>query len=185
MMKTKLFSTVVLALPLALTLTGCTLADSMSNKYEASASKSAKTSEEGVSSGLLPQWVPAGGSNVKLEQRSTGHERIFIMDYAGQIPAECPAIDTVGQPTDEELAKAYASDPRTEDMDPQEFVTFRTLEADWWPEGTEEKTTNLCGRWWVHLNDSKLYAFAADVSSVAEAIVQERAATKKEEESAQ
>ncbi|MGO2611382.1 MAG: hypothetical protein ACTH72_13100, partial [Glutamicibacter ardleyensis] len=61
------------------------------------------------------------------------------------------------------------------------FVTFRTLEADWWPQDAEQRTTTLCGRWWVHQDAGKLYAFAPDNSSVANAIVAERAETAKKE----
>lgn len=177
MRKNKICTTVALAVPLVLSLTGCSMFSAFDNRYEASASKSAKTSEEGIASGLLPEWVPSGGTNIELEQRSTGHERIFVMDYTGELPEDqCTALGTVGKPTSAELAQTYAGDPRTENMDPDELVTYRTLDAEWWPGATEQNTTHLCGRWWVNLDQDKLYAFAPDVSSVAEAILKERAA---------
>lgn len=143
--------------------------------YNDSASKQAVSSEEGVESGLLAAWVPAGGTNVQLQQRSTGQERLFTMDYEGDLPETCTAIHVPGEPSALELESAYASDERTKDMDPAEIVEFRTLEADWWPEGAEEKTTDLCGRWWVHQEDGKLYAFAPDTEGVANKVMEERA----------
>ncbi|WP_404288012.1 hypothetical protein [Glutamicibacter arilaitensis] len=182
MMKKKYLSMMVLAIPSALLLTGCNVSDLVQDQYEQSASKSAKTSQEGVASGLLPTWVPDGGTDVKLEQRSTGDERIFVMDYSGELsPESCKPLKRVGAPSDNELAKGYAADPRTKKLDAGNFVTFRTLEADWWPQDAEQRTTTLCGRWWVHQDDGKLYAFAPDNSRVANAIVAERAESAKQE----
>lgn len=179
MLKKKLVPLLAITIPATLLLSGCNVGDLASDKYEASASKTAKTSEEGVKAGLLAKWVPAGGTDVKLEQRSTGHERIFVMNYTGELPADqCFALADTGIPTAKELAKGYAADPRTKDADPADFVTFRTLNADWWAEDAEQKTTDLCGRWWVHQEDGKLYAFAPDIASVANAIVKERAESK-------
>ncbi|MCW4466224.1 hypothetical protein OK351_12020 [Glutamicibacter sp. MNS18] len=176
MMKKKTLTAAALAVPLALALTGCGISSAFDDRYEDSASKSAKTSQDGVASGLLPGWVPAGGSDIRLEQRSTGHERIFVMDYAGELPAgQCTKIKEEGAPSAAELEAAYGGDPRTKDIDPEEFVTFRTLEADWWPDATEQRTTHLCGRWWVHQQQGNLYAFAPDISGVATKVVQERA----------
>lgn len=182
MMKKKYLSMLAVMITSALLLTGCNVADLAQDKYEQSASKSAKTSEDGVASGLLPKWVPAGGTDVKLEQRSTGDERIFTMDYAGDLSSEsCKPLKLVGVPSEKELQKGYAADPRTKKLTADNFVTFRTLEADWWPQDAEQRTTTLCGRWWVHQDAGKLYAFAPDNSSVANAIVAERAETAKKE----
>lgn len=181
-MSKKYLSILFLVVPSALLLSGCNVAELAQDKYEQSASKSAKTSEKGVASGLLPKWVPAGGTHVKLEQRSTGDERIFTMDYAGELSSEsCKPLKLVGVPSEKELEKGYAADPRTKKLDADNFVTFRTLEADWWPQDAEQRTTDLCGRWWVHQDAGKLYAFAPDNSSVANAIVAERAETAKKE----
>ncbi|MGQ3383106.1 hypothetical protein [Glutamicibacter sp. TV12E] len=178
MMKKKYAASALLAAPMALLLSGCSVSDLMVDKYDESTEKSAKTSEEGVSSGLLPAWVPAGGTNVELVQRNTGMERIFAMDFTGDLPAEkCLPIKSAGHPSEAELKKAYASDPRTKDFDAKEISLTRTLEAQWWPQGAEDKTTELCGRFWVHLADGKLYAFAPDSTSTATAVLQERDAS--------
>lgn len=173
------------ALATAMFLTGCTADGGLKNPlssgeadldgvYNDSAYKQATTSEEGVDGGLLPAWVPAGGDHIQLQQRSTGHERIFIMNYAGSLPDACKSIGTQGSATEKELATAYKSDQRTADMDPAEIVDFRTLEADWWPDNAEDRTTDLCGRWWVHQGGGKLYAFAPDVEGVASKVMEER-----------
>jgi len=178
MMKKKYAASALLAAPLALLLSGCSVSDLMVDKYDESTEKSAKTSEEGVSNGLLPDWVPAGGTDVKLVQRNTGMERIFAMDYTGDLPGEkCLPIKSAGHPSGAELKKAYASDPRTKDFEAKEISSTRTLEAQWWPQGAEEKTTQLCGRFWVHLAEGKLYAFAPDSTSTATAVLQEREAS--------
>ncbi|MGO2052942.1 MULTISPECIES: hypothetical protein [unclassified Glutamicibacter] len=175
-MKKNLVPLIALAIPTTLLLTGCDVSQLTEDKYEQSASKTAKTSAEGVASGLLPSWAPNGGTDVRLEQRSTGHERIFTMDYSGELPSgKCEPLANTGVPSAKELEKGYAADSRTKDMAPEDFVTYRTLEADWWPAGAELQSTALCGRWWVHQDAGKLYAFAPDVASVAEAIVKERA----------
>lgn len=178
MMKNKPVAAALSVASLALLLSGCSVSDLMVDKYDESTEKSAKTSQEGVSIELLPTWVPAGGSDVKLMQRNTGMERIFTMEYQGDLPAkQCVRIGSAGQPTDDELKKAYASDPRTKDLDPKEISTTRTLEAEWWPAGAEDLTTDLCGRFWVHRAEGKLYAFAPDTATTAKAVQQERDAS--------
>lgn len=182
MMKKKYLSMMALVIPGTLLLSGCNVGDLAQDKYEQSASKEAKTSQEGVASGLLPRWVPHGGTDVKLEQRSTGHERIFVMDYTGSLPSgQCTELAATGIPSKKEMTKSYAKDPRTKDMSVDDLVTFATLEADWWPQGAEERTTALCGRWWVHQDAGKLYAFAPDVSGVANKVVAERAEAQSEQ----
>lgn len=177
MMKKKHVVAAVLATPLALGLSGCSVSDLMVDKFDESTAKSAKTSQDAVSSQLLPNWVPSGGKNVELVQRNTGSERIFMMDYEGELPQDkCVPIATVGKPSAAELKRAYASDPRTKDFDAKEISSTRTLQADWWPESAEEKTTDLCGRFWVHIGEGKLYAFAPDSVDTVNAILKEREA---------
>ena len=174
-MKKKHLSMIALAIPFAALLSGCSITDSLTDKLDESVSKSAKTSAEGVESGLLPGWVPEGGTDVELEQRSTGNERLFTMVYTGELPKDqCTPIATTGKPSKDELAASYAKDNRTKNSDVEDFATVPTLSADWWADGSEKKTTDLCGRWWVHQEDGKLYAFAPDTQSQVDGILQER-----------
>lgn len=166
----------LLILPFTLMLTGCDVNAAFSDSSDRSTVKSAKTSEQAVADGLLPQWAPAGGTTVKLVQRDSGAERIFVMDYDNELASgQCTPLKTIGKPTREELAKAYASDERVKNFTPQEMSTTRTLEADWWPQGAELKTTDLCGRFWVHQDGGKLYAFAPDTQTTVNSIMEERA----------
>ncbi|GHD06456.1 hypothetical protein GCM10008096_16470 [Zhihengliuella salsuginis] len=154
-------------LPLALSACGSL---GLTDGYDDAASKSAPTSEEGKVDGLLASWVPDGGTDVEVEQRSTGHERLMTMEYDGALPDSCAAIATVGAPTDAELEAAYSSDDRTEGLDPAEIDTEPTLTADWWPQGREDETTHLCGRWWVSQQDGTLYAFAPDTLQISDKV---------------
>lgn len=164
-------------LPFALMLTGCDVNAAVSDSADRSTAKSAKTSEKAVADGLLPRWAPVGGTDVKLVQRDSGAERIFAMDYGNDLDsAQCTPLKTVGKPTKDELAKAYASDERVKNFAPEEISDTRTLEADWWPQGAELKTTDLCGRFWVHQDAGKLYAFAPDTNTTVSSILDERAA---------
>lgn len=175
MMKKKYLAFTALAIPASLLLAGCSVGDLSGETYDKAESKSAATSEDGVKSGLLADWVPAGGRDVKLEQRTTGAERIFVMDYDGPLPRqECLSLSIVGEPNESELAKAYAADRRTRDLQVSEVATVRTLDADWWPNDAEKQTTDLCGRWWVHESQGKLYGFAPDQQQIAESVLRER-----------
>lgn len=167
----------LLILPFALMLTGCDINAAVSDSSDRSTAKSAKTSEKAVADGLLPQWAPAGGTAVNLVQRDSGAERIFVMDYGNELNSiQCTPVKTIGKPTKDELATAYASDERVKNFTPQEMSTTRTLEADWWPQDAELKSTDLCGRFWVHQDGGKLYAFAPDTNATVDSIMEERAA---------
>ena len=132
MLRKKLLAAGALALPLALAVSGCGAAESHGSGYARSVSKKAESSEEAVADGLLPSWVPPGGSRIKLEQRTTGHERIFTMEYFGTLPKDqCLELARAGAPSTAELAAGYVAEPRTTDLDPADFATFRTLEARW------------------------------------------------------
>ncbi len=175
MLKKKFFTATALTVPFALMLTGCSVTDLAKDNYDKSASKSASTSEQGVAEGLLPNWVPAGGTEVKLEQRTTGSERLMVMDYSGALPSEqCTPLGSTGAPTAKELSAAYATDQRSKGWEVSDVATSPTLEADWWPQDAHQATTQLCGRWWVHQDGGKLYAFAPDLLSVTTQIEKQR-----------
>lgn len=118
---------------------------------------------------------------MKLVQRDSGAERIFIMDYDNELNSDqCIPLKTRGNPTKDELPQAYASDARFKNFKPEEMSATRTLEADWWPQDAEQKTTVLCGRFWVHQEDGKLYAFAPDTNTTVNSIKEERSVKEKE-----
>ncbi|GAA1406167.1 hypothetical protein AUR04nite_06790 [Glutamicibacter uratoxydans] len=175
MLKKKYLAAGALTVPFALLLSSCSVADLTTDNYDKSESKQAATSEQGVADGLLPGWVPAGGTDVKLEQRTTGHERIFVMNYSGALPGkQCTPVKQVGKPSAKELAASYAADSRSKDWKVEDIATAPTLSADWWPAGAQEKTTDLCGRWWVHQDSGKLYAFAPDTKDIAGQVAKQR-----------
>lgn len=177
MLKKKFVIAGLLTLPLAAALTGCDVGELAQDRLDESTTRSAATSEQAVKDGILPGWVPAGGTAMELIQRNTGSERIFVMDYDGELPKKsCIPVKTTGAPSAKELAAAYASDERVKRMDPEEISTTRTLDAEWWPEETQSRTTDLCGRFWVSQSDGKLYAFAPDAIGTVEKIQQEREA---------
>lgn len=178
--KKYLASIPLLFVPIAVVLSGCNVGERIADSSDNSTVRSAKTSDEGVKEGMLPSWVPAGGTNVKLVQSDSGPERIFMMDYASDLDMpQCVPLDVIGKPSDDELARVYASDERTKNLDAEEMSKTRTLEADWWPADAELKTTDLCGRFWTHQIDGKLYAFAPDTKEKVQSVLKERAEPEK------
>lgn len=162
-------------------LAGCDLNAAVSDSLDTSTVRTAATTEEAVADGLLPRWVPAGGTEVKLVQRNTGAERIFVVDYDKKLSSnQCISLKAVGKPTKDELATAYAFDDRVKNFAPEDLSDTPTLEAEWWSQGAELKTTELCGRFWVHQENGKLYAFAPDANATVNGIKEERAAKEKE-----
>lgn len=173
----------LILVPLVSLLTGCNVSGVAADNPDQFTERTASTSQEAVEDGILPSWVPKDATNVKLIQRNSGPERIFVMDLAEKFTAtQCSPIDTVGKPTAKELAAAYASDERTKSYNPADMAQERTLQADWWPEGTEAKTTDLCGRFWVHEADGKLFAFTPDTKEKVADVLEERAAKAKREQ---
>lgn len=148
------------------TLAGCGLAEDLADSLDTTNSKQHRvdTGAEGKESGLLADWVPDDAQDVHVMQRTTGSERLLTFEYSGGMPQECLEIDTVGSPTQEELAAAYESDPRTQDFELSRWSTEPTLEAEWWTESYEALTTHLCGRWWVSESDGVFHAFAAELN---------------------
>ncbi|GMA31559.1 hypothetical protein [Litorihabitans aurantiacus] len=156
-------ATATLAAVALLALTGCSTFSDLGDSLSGSDTKehSVDTGAEGKESQLLASWVPDDASDVKVMQRTTGSERLLTFTHDGDLPADCTAIATPGTPTEEELAASYATDARTADFPVEDWTTTPTLEAEWWPEGTIEGTTHLCGRWWVSTSGSTVYGFAA------------------------
>lgn len=132
--------------------------------------KTAATTTEGRADGLLASWVPDGGTDVRVLQRTTGDERLVTFDYTGALPSSCTRIATPGEPTDAELKASYATDARTKGVRVSDLATTPTLDASWWPQDQAERTSHLCGRWWVSQRDGQVYAFAPDRTAVADQI---------------
>lgn len=147
-------------------LTGCGLAEDIADSLDTSNSKlhQVDTGAEGKESGLLADWVPDDAQDVHVLQRTTGSERLLTFEYSGGMPSECLEIDTVGSPTQEELAAAYETDARTRDFEVNQWSTEPTMQAEWWSAGHESRTTHLCGRWWVSEAEGVFHAFAAELN---------------------
>ncbi len=160
------------ALPLAaallattsLALAGCGMLDDATDEGSDRHTKEHQvdTGAQGKEDELLAEWVPDEAQDVQVMQRTTGSERLLTFDYAGEVPESCLAIETTGDPSEEELETAYATDLRTQDSEVREWTTTPTLEAEWWAAGTESSTTHLCGRWWVSADNGTFYGFAAE-----------------------
>lgn len=148
----------------ALALGGCSAAEDISEGLDPSDSKEHQVASgaEGKEAELLADWVPDDASDVYIMQRTTGSERLLTFEYSGDVPEECLPIETTGDPTEEALEEAYATDARTADDAVDTWSTVPTLEADWWPEGQEAQTTHLCGRWWVSQDGGTFYGFGAE-----------------------
>lgn len=155
----------------ALTMTGCGIGE---DHFDTAESKSADTGAQAVSSGLAPSWLPADAKDVKVQQRTTGDERLLVADGDLELPGSCRAVATTGKPSKAELAASYRGDAKTKGEKLSDLTTAPLLTADWWPQGQEKRTTTLCGRWWVSSSKGKIYAFAPERKAVAEQVTAER-----------
>lgn len=159
------------ALVASLTLTGCGLGG---DKMDKSEEKSSSNVAEAKSSGLAPNWLPSEATSLKIQQRTTGDERLLVADYRGTLPQQCTTTRAAGQPSAAELKAAYAQDQKTQDAPVSDFTLTPLLSAKWWPAGQEKQYTALCGRWWVSMKDGKVYGWAAERQTVATKIAEER-----------
>jgi len=175
-----LASTAVVA---GIALTGCT-ALGFESKYDKTANHEFSTGSEGKEKAVVPAWVPDQASELKEIQRTTGNERILSMKYAGTLPGSCVAISTTGKPTNAELAEGLAHENGVKAADISDMVAkqYQTplLSAGWWPTGQENKTTHLCGKWWVSKDAGVLYAYSPESQSIAEPVLAEQAALQRE-----
>lgn len=126
----------------------------------------------------MPTWVAEDARDIRLLQRTTGDERILTYQSQSQPPATCLQIKKTGKPSEAELVEALASDGHKTDSELADHVQQQAqtplLAADWWPVGTEGKTTHLCGKWWVSVAGSHVYGYTPEMSAVADAIKKER-----------
>lgn len=167
-----------------LTMTGCA-ALGFESKYDKTSSHEFATGVDGKSNSVVPVWVPDQATELKEIQRTTGNERILRMKHAGALPDSCLALARTGKPTDEEIAAGLGHEPDLKPADIPDAVAnqYRTplLSADWWPTGTEDQSTHLCGKWWVSLDTGVLYAFAPEQRKIAEPVLAEQAAIQRAE----
>jgi hypothetical protein len=114
------------------------------------------TGADAKAAGALPEWVPDDATDVRVEARSGGAERIVSLRAAlADLPATCVAV-TAEQPLG----------PRPVDADPADFRSVSTLQAQWWPAEVEQRSTTMCGEWWVGEQDGTLYAFTPERRTV-------------------
>lgn len=118
---------------------------------------------------IAPSWLPDDATDVSVKRRTTGNERILVASYTGRLDAPgCFPIAEPGNPNTRELERAYAADDLTKNASVTDFTTSPSLTANWWPNGQEKKTTMLCHRWWVSVDDGKIYAFSPEMKMIAE-----------------
>lgn len=162
----------------ALALTGCSVLG-IESTYDKSASHEFATGAEGKEKRVVPSWVPDEATNLKEIVRTTGNERILRMEFGGALPASCTAIAETGRPSPAELSAGLdAEDPAAaQELAERVEAQYQTplLAADWWPTGQEEKTTHLCGKWWVSREAGHLSAYAPELKGVAENVIAEQA----------
>ncbi|WP_175009406.1 hypothetical protein [Cellulosimicrobium sp. TH-20] len=136
--------------------------------------KKASDGASGKESGLLADWVPDEATDVVVLQRATGAERLLVASYDGDLSGECRPVAEEGAPSREELVAAYRSDERTQRVPVDKMAEVRTLEADWWPDDQEARTTMLCGRWWVSQEGGTIFAFTPDLATAVDGAARNR-----------
>ncbi len=119
----------------AVALTGCGLKEALAEKANGHVrTVGYTTGAEGKRDQeiRLPDWVPDQARSVTEVVRTTGSER--ILRFTGvNLPATC-------------VPGAAATQSAT-------------LVADWWPQGQESRTDEVCGEWHVLVRDGAVYAF--------------------------
>ncbi|MHA7269875.1 hypothetical protein [Arthrobacter sp. HLT1-20] len=130
------------------------------NENDKQETKSFATGKAGA--GVLSSWIPEKATDIYEVLRTTGSERIIVMKNA-TLPNSCKAIPT-GQkpaPADDEESNIKASDYSTGPA---------TLKAAWWPDGTEQKASFLCGKWWVTVDGETTYVYSPELKTVMKTI---------------
>ncbi|WP_417217760.1 hypothetical protein [Arthrobacter sp.] len=163
--------------------TGCSaLSLPTGSEYDKTQGYDFKDLQDSNAQKVLPSWTPEDATNIKEEQRTTGNERLLVMDVAtNKAPGTCKALKTPGKPTASEIERGLvaegASRSEAADEAAQQYTT-PLLEADWWPRDQQENATHLCGKWWVSVEDGKLYAYSPESQTIADGVKDERSAKK-------
>jgi len=149
-------------------------------EYDKTQSYDFKDLQDSNAQQVLPSWTPKDATNIKEEQRTTGNERLLVMDVStGKAPGTCTALKSPGKPTTSEIERGLIAEgtsrSEAEDQAADRYTT-PLLEADWWPQDQQEKTTHLCGKWWVSVDNGKLYAYSPESTSVADGVKDDRSA---------
>ncbi|WP_454049920.1 hypothetical protein [Cellulomonas sp. Marseille-Q8402] len=140
---------------LALSACGGAVAGALGQEPTAPATTFA-TGADGKAGAALPAWVPDDASDVRLQARPGGAERIVTMRAdLDDLPADCVPVSA-----EQPLA------PRPADADPADFRRVSTLRADWWPAEQEQDASMMCGAWWVGERDGALYGFTPELRRV-------------------
>lgn len=181
--RTRMFAATVGLGAVLLGATGCSaIALPTGPEYDKSQSYEFKDLKDSNAHQVLPAWTPKDATNIKEEQRTTGHERLIVMDVsASKAPGTCVALKATGKPTTSEIERGLVAEgTSTSEAAHQAADQYTTplLQANWWPAGQQDKTTHLCGKWWVSVADGKLYAYSPETQSVAEGVKHDRAEQK-------
>lgn len=146
---------VALAASTALLLSACNPGVN-GNENDKQETKTFATAKDGA--GVLPSWIPEQATEIKEVLRTTGSERIITMKNV-KLPASCKAIPA-GQ-------KPAPADDTESDIKASAYTTSgATLKADWWPSGTEQKASSLCGKWWVTVDGATTFAYSPELKTV-------------------
>ncbi|MDN6300216.1 MAG: hypothetical protein L0J68_08020 [Micrococcaceae bacterium] len=159
--------------------TGCSDLSSMGgDRYDKAESYEFTNLQEPSAEQVLPSWVPEQASAIQEEQRTTGHERLIVMDVPDTtLPESCLGLKTPGSPTASEIEGGLVREGRSKAEaadDADALHRSPLLEVDWWPAGQEQETTHLCGKWWVSFDGGHLYAYSPETRVVADAVKSER-----------
>ncbi|GAA4642023.1 hypothetical protein [Gordonia humi] len=131
-------------------------------------SKSSATGTAAKADHIAPSWLPDEAHEIEVTRRTTGNERILVASYDGRLDSRsCFPIARPGDPSIDELTRAYSSDPMTHGVQPRLLTSRPSLTAAWWPTGQETKATLLCDRWWVGVDGGRIYAFSPELTSIA------------------
>lgn len=156
----KTLTIVALAAVSAISLSAC-VPGASSSQYDKSETKTFSSGKAGKAEQALPSWVPDEATDVRLLFRTTGAERIVAMKNAATLPGTCSAVPAGQKPVSSE-------DPDSRWPASELSNGPASLSADWWPNGTEQKATSVCGRWWVTVDGDTTYAYAPETTAIAD-----------------
>lgn len=127
----------------------------------------------------LPSWVPENAKDIQMAQRTTGNERLLTFQSEAELPPSCLTLDSPGAPSPDQRVEGLAQESSKTNNELQSQVNSQHLEplieTEWWPTDQEQKTTHVCGKWWVsQASSDTVYAFTPETRAVAEGVLLER-----------
>jgi hypothetical protein len=158
--RSRTFAVVALGGVAALALSACgDIAESLEERSNGHTKTFAfDTGKEGKADEVLPTWVPDDAATVQGIFRTTGTERLITFQGTLEgLPADCAPVSA---------ENPLVPHPEREGFTAEDYRTQATLLASWWPDGQEQRSTVMCGKWWIAADGHDVFAFTPELTRV-------------------